>query len=306
MNHDHDAVQAGRPDNNSKLVMVCGAARSGTTMLDLMLGNSDDAFSTGEIVDYFRPYRTHHFNPVCSCGAADCKVWQGLLNVPESQFHANILKESEFNFVVDSSKDLRWVLDSNVWAQRNEIPCENVLIWKDPVDLAYSYWKRGNGIRWYRQVFLVYYARFLSLNLPFISVNYNQLAAEPKDILAKLCARLGMDYDEGRINFWEKHHHYYFGSAGIGRQVSNGGSQIQNKRDFPQDFVEEYKAESHWSESNEQFSRIINALEAHDVSGTQTFSSCHIRGGLRPLWYYRHIIKSIWRKRFPETRPVAD
>jgi len=172
--------------------------------------------------------------------------------------------------------------------------------------LAYSYWKRGNGIRWYRKLFIVYYARFLSLNLPFISVNYNLLAVEPKDILAKLCARLGIECDEGRINFWEKRHHYFFGSAGTGRQVSKGGAQIQNKRDFPQKFLEEYKVESHWSESNEQFKSIINALEAHDVSHTQTFSSYNISGGLRPLWYYYHIIKSIWRKRFLDSRPVVD
>jgi hypothetical protein len=91
MNHDHDAIQAGRPENNGKLIMVCGAARSGTTMLDFMLGNSGDAFSTGEIFGYFRPYRTHHFNPVCSCGDVDCKVWQGLADVPESRFLINLL-----------------------------------------------------------------------------------------------------------------------------------------------------------------------------------------------------------------------
>ena len=60
-----------------KLLFVCGAARSGTTMLDLMLGNSDDAVSTGEIYAVYRPYRIHHRYPVCSCGDADCSAWSG-------------------------------------------------------------------------------------------------------------------------------------------------------------------------------------------------------------------------------------
>jgi hypothetical protein len=292
--------------SKGKLVMVCGAARSGTTMLDLMLGNSDDAFSTGEIDAYFRPYRSHHFNPVCSCGESSCKVWQDFLDVEESQIHNRILARPEYNFVIDSSKDLRWVLDSNVWARRNGHNCINVLIWKDPIDLAYSHWKRGNGVKYYRRAFLVYYERFLKLELPFISLNYGQLVAEPRAMLEKLCLRLGMECDENRMNFWSKEHHYYFGSAGTGRQVSDGVAKVSAKREFPKAFLTEYEEESKWSETSQRFNSIIYRLIEHDVARSSLPVASHRKYLVKPLWYYRHSLKSLVRKRFPETMPVAD
>ena len=126
--------------------MVCGASRSGTTMLDLMLGNSDSEFSCGEIYALFRPYRTHHFNPDCCCGAKHCLVWNKLSKLNESEFHAAALAQTGIHHVVDSSKDLNWVLDSNRWASHQDIPVKNVLLWKQPIDLAYSHWKRGRPI----------------------------------------------------------------------------------------------------------------------------------------------------------------
>ena len=65
------------------LIKICGAARSGTTMLDLMLGNASDAFSCGEVNARFRPWRSHHFNPECRCGQNPCQIWAEIADVPE-------------------------------------------------------------------------------------------------------------------------------------------------------------------------------------------------------------------------------
>jgi hypothetical protein len=302
---DKQPVNSNKSGQAGKLIMVCGAARSGTTMLDLMLGNADDAFSTGEIFAYFRPFRHHHFKPVCSCGEPDCIVWRGLLDVPEDGFHANILQHSEYNAVVDSSKDLCWVYDSNVWALQNNIDCMNVVLWKDPIDLAYSYWKRDYGISYYRRAFLVYYERLIGLNLPFISVNYNQLASGPCALLASLCERLGLDFNEGRERFWEKRHHYFFGSAGTAKQVDKGGSRIENARNFPDESLREYEAEADWSVSNRRFAAVLERLSANNLANISHEAKQVMPKRIKPLWYYRHIFKSHWRRHFPESWPVA-
>jgi hypothetical protein len=302
---DQQPVNSNKSGQAGKLIMVCGAARSGTTMLDLMLGNAGDAFSTGEIFAYFRPFREHHFKPICSCGEPDCIVWRGLLDVPEDSFHANILRRSEYNAVVDSSKDLCWVYDSNVWALQNNIDCMNVVLWKDPIDLAYSYWKRNFGISYYRQAFLVYYERLIGLNLPFISVNYNQLASDPVTVLASLCQSLGLELNEGRERFWEKRHHYFFGSAGTAKQVDKGGSRVENSRNFPGKFLGEYEAEADWSLSNRRFAAVLERLEANNLANIPHEPKQVMPKLIKPLWYYRHIIKSCWRRRFPEPWPAA-
>jgi len=288
-------------DSNStgNLVLVNGAARSGTTMLDLMLGNSESCFSCGEIHAFFRPHRTHHFDPDCSCGEKPCPVWESLGKVPEQDLHANILQMPGIEHVIDSSKDLNWVLDSNRWAAGHGIPVVNLLLWKDPKDLAYSHWKRGRPIDYYRRAFLHYYERFLNLNLPFIAINYQDLVGNPSVILKDICDRCGIDWHEGQEEFWNKKHHHFFGSAGTGKQVSEGGSKIGSIKDFPQEFLDAWNATDMAQGTDTRLNRCIEGLQAADINSGTAASGNPTGPAIKPLWYYRHALKSLYRKRFP-------
>ena len=97
-------------------------------------------------------------------------------HVPEAKFHCRILEDDRYRFVVDSSKDLRWVVNSNEWAAASDVPVTNLLLWKEPVDLAHSHWKRGRPIDYFRKAFLDYYERFLDLGY---AVHRHQLS-EPR------------------------------------------------------------------------------------------------------------------------------
>jgi hypothetical protein len=68
-----------------KLINICGTSYSGSTMLDLIIGNDDKGFSLGEIYAWFRPYRTHHLNIKCSCDGIDCP-WDKLKYIKEDDF----------------------------------------------------------------------------------------------------------------------------------------------------------------------------------------------------------------------------
>jgi hypothetical protein len=283
--------------------MVCGAARSGTTMLDLMLGSAPGAFSTGEINRLFRPWRIHQLDPVCTCGDRNCPTWEGLKDIHAANFHAKLLSRPEISCVVDSSKELGWVLDSNVWAQANGIPVANVVIWKDPIDLSYSYWKRGSGVSGYRRHFLTYYERFLNLGLPFVALNYRQLVSDTDAALRELMKFIGMQYDDSCKKFWEKEHHHFFGSTGTLQQVMAGNSKIELKRDFPAEFVEAFAAESSWCEQDERYQKIAKQLEKYDISNSPNLTPTTIRRP-REFWYYSHLVKDRLRKIYPDRRPL--
>jgi LPS sulfotransferase NodH len=79
--------------NDVTLILVCGTARSGSTMLDVMLGNAPDAFSCGEVSSWFRPYRKQHFQIECHCGQRPCPIWEKIKDIPENIFHASMAKE---------------------------------------------------------------------------------------------------------------------------------------------------------------------------------------------------------------------
>ena len=247
--------------------MVCGAARSGTTMLDLMLGSVDSAVSVGEIFAYFRPYLRKHLQPVCSCGAPDCAYWRGLLSVPEHKFHTRLLEEKpDVRVIVDSSKSLRWVLDSNTWAADEGLAVRNVVLWKNPIDLSYSHWRRGQSISKYRREFVVYYGRFLDLGLPFVSLNYSALVENPEATLRLLCSRLGIQFNDACVKFWDKQHHHFYGSAGTRKQVGNLDAAIIAETNYPDEFLALYAQEKEWMQSDKEFMAIMRTLESRDIS----------------------------------------
>lgn len=68
------------------LINILGAGRSGTTMLDLMLGNDNNSFSLGEVHAWFRPFRKHHFEIDCNCGNKNCNYWTEVKNLKEKLF----------------------------------------------------------------------------------------------------------------------------------------------------------------------------------------------------------------------------
>ena len=145
-----------------------------------MLGNRSDALYVGEIKARFRPSRVHHFdiNPIC--GERPCKVWDALQNASGPEFHAAACARLGIQLVVDSSKALPWAMDTHRWARRSGMKVHNVLIWKQPRDLAYSYWKRrADPLRW-ADTFVRYHQRFFDWFPAFHSIEYRDLTEQPR------------------------------------------------------------------------------------------------------------------------------
>jgi hypothetical protein len=290
------------PDNQQRqlLIMVCGAARSGTTILNLMLGNSNDTFSCGEVYAKYRPFRDNHFDPVCGCGDKDCAIWAGLKDVPEQDFHPALFAQTNAKAVIDSSKNLNWVLDSNEWAQNTGLSLVNILIWKDTKELAYSHWKRGNPINYFRGQFLTYYERFLSLNVPFVSMRYSQLAGNSREALISVCKLLDLEYSEGQELFWQQTNHQLFGSGGVQKQMSRKQSQIKTQQEYPAEFETAYAAYSARHMPDKRVDRVVSLIEAQDIQHqTQIPDTSRLIRKTRPFWYRRNALKQIFQSYFP-------
>jgi len=283
--------------NKIKLINICGTARSGSTMVDLMLGNDPRAFSLGEVHAWFRPFRTHHFDIICSCGQNNCP-WEKLKTLKEDEFYQRSFEILDVDILVDSSKNLTWVIDNNIQARKDGFDVSNVLLYKEPVSFFYSYWKRGVPIyKALKGVFVKYYKRFFQRNLPFIALDYNKLVADPASILEKMCQLLGISYFEGKERFWKKGHHHLFGSRGTRKQVESANSAIRDKEDYPLEFqniIPDIEADNL---RDKEFQGILSKLEIHEMRKPDTSSNDHI---YKPYWYYLAKLKQKIRKRFPE------
>ncbi|MCF8095360.1 MAG: sulfotransferase [Desulfobacteraceae bacterium] len=263
-------------------------------MVDLILGNDPRAFSLGEVHAWFRPFRSHHFKIICSCGRKNCP-WEQLKKFSEDEFYQKCFDWLDVDILVDSSKNLPWVIDNNLREKRNNITVYNVLLFKEPINFYHSYWKRGTRIDKAREYFKKYYLRFFSANLPYITLNYNELVADPAGTIEALCNALEIPYFEGKERFWNKEHHQVFGSMGTRKQVEKAQSQIRKQEEFPPEYKKLIPAIRSDDEKDKILQDILCELKSNDLKLTNRTKSIQ-----KPYWYYLSKLKQKYRQRFPQ------
>jgi hypothetical protein len=281
-----------------KLINICGTARCGSTMIDLILGNDPKGFSLGEVHAWFRPYRTHHFSINCSCGDSNCP-WEKLKAFKEIDFYRKAFEILDVDFMVDSSKNLSWVIDNNLYARRSGIQVYNILLYKEPISYFHSFWKRGHSIKKARnRNFTKYYRRCFQSGISFIPLNYNKFTADPHNELQSLCNLLQIPYFEGKEKFWEKTHHHIFGSNGTRSQVLKGYSIISKNEVFSKEYLKLIPKIEYDNKHNHYLQNVLLNIES--LEATKGNKQILNRDLKKPYWYYLIKLKQKVRQRFPE------
>lgn len=185
------------------VIFIGGSSYSGSTLLDMVLANSEMGFSCGEITALFYPYRDHHLAPICGCGSTNCTVWEivrqrGLKNIYETIF--DLFKD--VNYIVDSSKDPLWIHDRTKDLQHGGIVVKNILIWKTPAEFFESKKKRGKTLAW-RRAWINYHRLYFYLVKEWVGLPYRQLVTDP-GVLERVCEYLEIPYSNRQFDYWEK------------------------------------------------------------------------------------------------------
>lgn len=285
----------------STLINICGEGRSGSTMLDLMVGHGNKAFSCGEVYAWFRPWRTHHYKIVCGCGEKNCPVWEKIKDVPEWKFHANVCNKLNVDFVVDSSKELNWLIDTQRWAKRSAMSVYNVLVWKTPQEMAFSHWKRNRSPLAWRNSFVHYHNSLTGLGIPFVTIPFRKLTENPSHTLQLICKYVGMPYFEGQEDFWNHQSHHLFGSMGTRKQVEAGESVIRSQKGFTEEFEAILPELNSQIVSDQELQNLLIILAESELSTSDKVESKPFeRPLLMPLWYYVRKTKIFVRRYFPQ------
>jgi hypothetical protein len=284
--------------NVKKVIFIGSAPRSGSTILDMMLGNGEGCFSLSEVNAFYRPYRKHHWNSICPCGNVACKIRKGFENISEKDLYDYVFDELGMHTAIDSSKDLSWIIDQNMrLADRPDIRVYNILIFKQPVSLAYSFYKRGYSLDKYKKHFN-YYAKFLQTGMPFISVEYSALAQDPAGLLKRICEYIEIPYFEGKEEYWNKEMHHFFGSGSVIRTYNSENPQIKSREQFSEDFLPHIAEIERDFNQDERRRKTLDMLNQFSLESGQ---SDNFSGEIRkPLWYYGQKIRAVIKKRFPD------
>ena len=195
-----------------QIIFIAGTAYSGSSMLDMMLGNTDSSFSIGEAQYFFKPTKAYHISPKCGCGESSCDLWKNLKKFGEYEFYNKIFENFNYiNTIIDSSKDPFWIHSHQKYLSNQGFLTKIIIIWKSPEEFRYSRFKRDSPYGWDR-AWINYHKLFFSLNMDWRSVQYCELAKSPAETLKKLCQYLSIPYSESIIEFWNKKHHMLFGN----------------------------------------------------------------------------------------------
>lgn len=110
----------------------------------------------------------------------------------------------------------------SLWGRRRGYEVLNIFTWKEPLDLAYSQWKRGRPVERALQVFESHYGRLLGLGVPFVSLEIGACGQAPQDYLKRLCAITGVPYREGMEEL-NGEAHFLFGSGIVKKRLKDPG-----------------------------------------------------------------------------------
>lgn len=285
---------------SKKVIFIGSTSRSGSTILDMMLGNGPGLFSLGEVNAQFRPYRKHHYNSLCACGDAFCKIRRSFKKIKEKDLYDHVFDTLDAHVIIDSSKELTWILDQYQYlSKRKDIDVKILLIYKDPVSLAHSYFKRGQPLMFFKKQFQ-YYSNFVETRLPFVTVEYESLVADPKGVLSKLCDYLGISYFEGKEEYWNKEMHHFFGSNSVIQTYESSSPRISDHVEYREDFLPHIPTIKEEVAKSKELKNISAVLEAKKISGMDGKWPENGKHPVRkPLWYYKRKLKALFRKRFP-------
>lgn len=198
-----------------EIFFVCGALRSGSTLLHLIIDNHPKLNNPGEF-DFFFDYLNK------TGDAPDIRDYQSSLSTHRIYNHKGLSFPEEARKYDDVLEDFTRQLDKkdkklviNVHRNFHHIPryfqnAKYVHLVRDPRDVARSSIQMGwagnvyKGVEHWMKSESAWQKLERTLDAEnFIELKYEQIALEPEKHLHKLCEFLGVDYDKRMLNFYE-------------------------------------------------------------------------------------------------------
>ncbi len=191
-----------------KVIFICSANHSGSTFFDLMLSNGQaDIKSCGELHWLDKEHKKfgwekRHENSM--------KIWPKYKDVQEDiakgvDVYKSISNRFGANIIIDSSKTPNWIepMSIKLWNSEEFTP-EFFIIYKTPLELAHSIFKRNMPYSTLKSIYVSWYTHYLRVAYHPLVVAYKDLVDKPKIVLKAACDYVKIPYYDGKERFWEQ------------------------------------------------------------------------------------------------------
>ena len=240
-----------------RILYIVGSGRSGSTLLDLLLGSHPEIESGGECYKYARYFSPSSMRPdnkrICTCGmhVHECGYWKAVrevlmrnygevnfdLETPDADRFIEwnrrvidaILDVSGKAMFVDSSKHfhrLRRLVDSGAF----EVAAVHLV--RDGRAVAFSGARKGYEVEkmlqeWRHNV--GWKAALRSMHgVPYKLVRYEDLTADPDATLKSILDLIDLEFDKSMLRFRDVAHHNLAGN----RMRMAGSSEIRRDDEY--------------------------------------------------------------------------
>ncbi|MEM7184403.1 MAG: sulfotransferase [Spirochaetota bacterium] len=272
-----------------KVIFICGAGHSGSTLLGLLLGSHPSSFYMGEakktlfLYDERKPEKKRY----CKICGPDCKIWYPfyLAKKEGTSLYSTLEGIIGSHNVIDSSKDIRWIERSILSIQEEQRQAVLIYLKRDGRAVVNSRLRKYPNIpaeehiqKWKQQI-----EKSNSLYESFsgnkFTVLYHQLTKEPEKTLQSICERVSISYEEEMMQFYKKKHHPLGGNDGtqsllnqIREKMNPENILLESKRAY---FTNHPQAIQHDSRWREQFS-VENEELFYKMTATmnESFQEC--------------------------------
>lgn len=247
----------------NKVIFICGAGHSGSTLLGMILGSHSHCFYTGEALktSYFHKDQTPIRKRMCKFCGFDCPVWSKLDLNKSTDIYTQLMAITHKPVVIDSTKRIAWlqqkiseVISNNItpyliFIQRDGRAVVNSRIRKSPdQDIAEIITAWVQKIRETEELFTAFPQQK-------IKIRYEELATKPDSIINHLCDFLELPYESSMRNYYDHEHHPLGGNSGTQSLVLKAQpqefsspliSRFETQEDYYQEHPPDIKLDLRW------------------------------------------------------------
>lgn len=223
------------PRSNEKVIFICGAPHSGTTLLGLILGSHADCFYSGEanqarfLTRSFRKldeesirqnYGEQFIRRYCRLCGNHCPIWSDFIYEDQPDLYEQLSIKVQKPIIVDSTKDLDWITEQVPRVQNTSSQPFIIFLKRDGRAVVNSIFRKKpaygleNVIQeWLHQIQQTQVV-FDTFRGKKIAVRYEDLATNSEQVIQEICNFLSIDYQPQMLKYYEHEHHTLAGNSG--------------------------------------------------------------------------------------------
>lgn len=223
---------------NQKTVFIIGAARSGSTLLGLILGSHQECFYAGEAIltKFMQDNQPSSIRRrSCKFCVSGCPVFGNFQLSSSLDIWEQLSIKTQKPIVIDSSKIIDWLAEQTevientssqpclIFIQRDGRAIFNSEINSDPArpieELVHKWLNRI-------KITQAFYDEFEGKK---IKIRYEELANNPELIIQQLCNFLEINYQPSMLNYYQHEHHTLGGNSGTQFVVAKAQNKHQKE-----------------------------------------------------------------------------